>query len=309
LCFVIPSNPIIETQQIETQNKTVPSYASDETNATGLENSTIPIADTSNQAQNQPAVDPAIAQVNQTSPDDQVIDAPANISATDTATPIPTASLPTATAAPIPTDTPTSTPTVPPTPTTLPDWVFMNTQVYPDPAGNGLLMFGNFINNTGLAQEIMSLSALFYDEQGQVIAETRTRDAYWPGFVVAPNGSMPFELTVADIENAGDFVLTVEAKPSGELPQENFEFSDLNQKDEGVDYCVSGEFNNPGEHLRNYLIITAIFYNSEDKVVNFGHYSVYYPEGVEADPGFDFDLCADGFNQDVARYELQAWGL
>jgi|GEM_PF-1905264 len=231
----------------------------------------------------------------------------------DTPTSTPTV---TPTKTPVPTSTPMETPlpTSTPTPTTIPtplpkDWLFNAVQIYPDPDKGRLLLYGNLVNNTELPQEIISIVGAFLDDQGEVIASTGLADAYWPGFVVSPGGSMPFELKVKGIENAADYTLSVEAEPNGDVPRENFEFSDLKPDQDGDDYCVEGEFKNPGSGLRDYLVLTAVLFNGQDNVVNFGHYSVYYPEGVEADPDFEFDLCADSFDQEVTRFELQAWGL
>lgn len=241
-----------------------------------------------------------------------LLDTPTTVP-TDTPTSTPTVT-PTETPVPSSTSTepplPTSTPTPTATPTPLPkDWLFNGVHIYPDPNKGRLLLYGNLVNNTELPQELISIVGTFLDEQDQVIATTSLADAYWPGFVVSPGGSMPFEVTVKGIESAANYTLSVEAQPSGDVPREDFEFSNLKQAQDGDDYCVEGEFKNSGDGLRDYLVLTAVLFNGQDNVVNFGHYSVYYPEGVEADPDFEFDLCADSLDQQVTRFELLAWGL
>jgi hypothetical protein len=170
-------------------------------------------------------------------------------------------------------------------------------------------MVGNLINHTGLAQELQAVTATFFDTQGQPMANTGPAQADWPGFVVLPNGAMPFELTVTGVSAVADYALTVEAQPSSQPPRQDFEFAEVEQKSKGSYYCVNGKFKNPGGGLRQYLALTAVLYDDAGNVVNFDYYSVYYPDGVEADPDLKFELCADPLNKPVARYELQAWGL
>lgn len=233
-----------------------------------------------------------------------------------TIVPIPTASAtptftPAATNTPTATTTPTPQPTSTPTPTAtpIPDWAFHDIQLYLLPEKQQLLVHGNFTNNTGVAQEIINITGTFFDTQGQVIATTGSADAYWPGFVISPNGTMPFELKVNGIDRADSFSFSVEAAPSNNLPREDFEFSNTESLTRAGNYCVKGKFHNPGSDLQDYLTLTAILYNDQGNVVNFGYYYHYYWEGGDTDDSMKFELCADSFGQNVARYQLQAWGL
>lgn len=65
---------------------------------------------------------------------------------------------------------------------------------------------------------------------------------------------------------------------------------------------------NPGGGLQDYLVIVAVLYDSQDKVVNFGDYYEPYPEDVVGDQTLTFETCTDSPDQDVARYELWTWG-
>lgn len=222
-------------------------------------------------------------------------------SATPTATPL----APTVTATSTPEPTSTNTPTATP----IPNWVFNDIQLYPNPEKEQLLVYGNFTNNTEVAQEIINITGTFLDAQGQVIATTGSADAYWPGFVISPNGTMPFELKVHSIDHADSFSFAVEATPSSEAPREDFEFSDTEPQTRAGKYCVKGKLRNPGSNLQDYLTLTAVLYNEQGNVVNFGYYYHYYlGEGV-TDDSMKFELCANSFGQNVARYRLLAWGL
>ena len=219
---------------------------------------------------------------------------------TDTPTPAP----PTATETPLPTDTPT--PTATPTPQ---DWAFTAVRLAPNPTGGGLLLYGNLTNNTGIIQEIISVNGVFYNAQDELIASTGSADAYWPGFVVTPNQSMPFALTINGINEAAQFDLNVEAQPSNEDVRQDFNFSDLNQRNKNDSYCLEGEVRSQNNKLEQYLIIALVLYDDQDKVINFDNYGKFGYLGLERDDTAAFEICIGPPNQPVARYELQAWGL
>ncbi|MBE7556978.1 MAG: hypothetical protein HS126_38560 [Anaerolineales bacterium] len=233
-----------------------------------------------------------------------------------TAVPPPTS---TATAAPLPTDTPSPTatvtetplPTDTPTPTLTPTpqaWAFSGVRMYPNPYDDGLLLYGNLVNNTSTAQKLMSVLGTFYDAQNQVIAGPDSGDGYSPAYVVAPGAGVPFELAVDTIENAANFDLNVAAEPSDQLPRQDFDFSDIEQwADEGL-YCISGELKNHGGELQDYLVIALILYDSQENVISFSYYEELDPEWIEGDDELDFELCSDVLEQGVARHELHAWG-
>jgi hypothetical protein len=226
---------------------------------------------------------------------------------------------PVAIPAPIPADTPlagptppipTSTPAIAPTMTPIPQtsgWSFSNVRVYADQEGDSLQLYGNFINNTGTSQELLYITGTFYDAQGQAIADEESTYDYWSVPVIPPGGRAPFELTVGGIQSAANFDLRVEAEPSSENPRQDFEFSDL-YEDPGEDfYCVGGTIRNPGDRLQDYLLIVVVLYDNQDHVI---YFSDYYadPEYATGDEPQDFEVCVDPLSQEVARYELQAWG-
>ncbi|MCL4302065.1 MAG: hypothetical protein KJ077_40610 [Anaerolineae bacterium] len=225
---------------------------------------------------------------------------------TDTPTPMPIPTdtpLPTATTTPLPTDTPT--PTITPTPQV---WVFNGVRLSPNPYNDGLLMYGNLVNNTGTAQKLTSVLGTFYDAQNQVIAGPDSSESYSPAYVVAPGAGVPFELAVETIDNAANFNLNVAAEPSDEVPRQDFEFSDIEQwADEGL-YCISGELKNHSGQLHDYLVIALILYDGQENVISFSYYEELDPDWIEGDDQLDFELCSDVLEQGVARHELQAWG-
>jgi hypothetical protein len=196
---------------------------------------------------------------------------------------------------------------VPPT-VESPGWSFAGVRVYTDQYQDGLLLYGDLINNTGTSQELMRVTGTFYYAQGQVIADEESTYDYWTVGILPPAGRVPFELTVDGIQGAAKFKLRVEAEPSNESPRQDFEFSDLDQWNEEDVYCVEGMVRNPGGELQDYLAIVAVLYDNQDRVVNFGDYYEPYLTDVVGGQPLDFEICVAPPNQGVARYELRAWG-
>ncbi len=179
-----------------------------------------------------------------------------------------------------------------------------------DQYDKGLLLYGTLINNTETAQELEFVTGTFYDAQGQIIAGEANTDAYWPAYAVAPGGgSMPFELLVTGINSAADFDLSLEAISSSEIPRQDFEITDLDQRHDVDDYCVAGTLRNPGSELQDYLVIAVVLYDNRDNVVNFGDEQAPDPRQVVGEQTYNFEICLGPPNQEVVRYELEAWGL
>jgi hypothetical protein len=170
------------------------------------------------------------------------------------------------------------------------------------------VLYGNVVNNTGAAQELMTIVGTFFNDQGQVIADADRTYAYWPGYVIPPGGRVPFEMLVDGIKGAANFELDVEATPSEETPRQDFEVADLNQWNEDDVYCLKGKVRNPAGALEDYLIIAAVLYDAQDNIVNFGDYEEFGLITASAGDTSEFEICVEPPNQDVARYEVQAWG-
>lgn len=188
------------------------------------------------------------------------------------------------------------------------DWLFANVQLYPDQYEEGLLLFGEMINNSGVSQTPTELTGIFYDAQGQVIADADNTIGYWPVDNIPPEGRVPFELLLEGIHRVANFDLNVTAEPGDTIPRQDFEFGDLNQRTEADTYCLTGQFRNPGAELQNYLVIGATLYDAQNNVVNFGDY--YQPDlqAMAADQPLQFEICITPPNQGATRYEVWAWG-
>lgn len=210
----------------------------------------------------------------------------------------------------IPTRGPTpARPYAPPptaTRTTSANWSFVSTRFVQD--RRNAVAYGNIINNTGASQEIIYVTGLFYDNQGRTIAGLANTDDYLPLNVVPPGGTMPFELTVYTIRSVEDFELNVAFQISAETPRQDFELLDLEPSTGAGDYCLRGRLQNAGAQITDYLVVVAVLYNDDDEVINFGRYEAPSPEDVLGDEVMDFEICSDSFSQNVARYEVSAWG-
>jgi hypothetical protein len=184
--------------------------------------------------------------------------------------------------------------------------------LYPNQDENSLLLYGNLVNNTGSPQELDSITGIFYNDQGQVIAGEDSISAYWPFINTIPSaGRVPFELTVENIQSAANFGLSVEARLSSDALLQDFEFLDVSQWNEGSTYCLKGAVQALGDQLEEYLVIAAVLYDGQDKVINFSEYEASDLEETEDNQAPTFEICIAPPlpNQEVTRYELQGWGF
>jgi len=220
-----------------------------------------------------------------------------------TPTPVPAASATAAEVPPTPSDTPT------PAATPLPEgWVFTDLRLGPAPDGRDLLISGILINNTGTPQVLNTIDGLFYDSQGQSIDDTfYTLD--YPINEVPQGGRIPFQIQLKNHPNAADVDLEVLAESGGDAPRQDFEFLEVNAVPQGDEYCVAGRVRNPGSKLGSYLLVAAVLYDGENKVINY--YYDYFDDALPVLAGEqtqDGTVCVDPLQQEVARYELAAWG-
>lgn len=113
---------------------------------------------------------------------------------------------------PKPTDSPAPQPTNTPTAPIVEDraWSFDNLSMATEE--DVLVIYGEVINNTGASQQLDVMGGLFFDNQGQVIADDRNIETHWSAEVVPPGGRVPFEVVVDGIQTAADFKLNVEAQ-------------------------------------------------------------------------------------------------
>lgn len=102
--------------------------------------------------------------------------------------------------------------------------------------------------------------------------------------------------------------MNVAYQPSRAIRRRDFEFSDLDSTNEEGDYCVGGRLRNPGNQLPSYLVMVSVLYDDQGDIINFDSCEAPAPEEVVGDAMFDFEVCVDTLTQNVARYELRAWG-
>lgn len=195
------------------------------------------------------------------------------------------------------------------TPAKGPDgWAFVNIATYPDEFEDGVILYGDVVNETGSAQEVSYITGTFYDDQGQAIADANSAIDYWPIDVVPAGARLPFEISLPGIESTARFDLTLEAKPHPQPAQQNFEVLNLNQQETDLGYCFSGQVRNQGDAVQEYLVIMAVLYDSQDQMINFGEYYAADPATVTGDQTADFDFCIEPVSRRAARHELRVWG-
>ncbi len=210
---------------------------------------------------------------------------------------------------------PTASPTTPPTPTSTATpslensgWSFASIRTYPDEAGN-LLLYGDVINNTGSSQEVAYITGDFYNAEGQPIADQDQTIDYWPIDVIPAGERLPFELTVLGVQNITNYELNVTAHPSQQILSQNFEFLDVTEFQDEESYCLVGLIKNIGPPLQEYVVVVGVLYDNQNQVLQFGEYYQSSEELNLNEAPFEFSLCIDLINADIARYDLRAWGI
>jgi hypothetical protein len=218
---------------------------------------------------------------------------------------------PTITPPPLTTSPPTETPATAPMPMPAAEtsgWLFSGVQLYPGPEGEGLLLYGDALNNTGSLQELSQVSTTLYDAQGQILTNADNVFGYWPIDIVPAGERLPFQLIIPDIQSAADFELRIEAQPKQGAPHHDFEFVNVDQWSEEGLTCLTGQLQNLGAPLQNYLVMMAVFYDTQNQVISFGEYYAPTVEEVWGDQRIGFEVCIESPSQEIARYELRGWG-
>jgi hypothetical protein len=187
-------------------------------------------------------------------------------------------------------------------------WAFVNIGVYPDEFEDGIILYGEAINETGAAQELSRITGTFYDDQGNVLADANSAIDYWPIDIVPAGARLPFEISLPGIEATARFDLAIEASAHAQPAQQNFEVLNLNQQETDFGYCFSGQVRNQGEAVQEYLVVMAVLYDSQDHVINFGEFFADDPARVIGDQFTDFDFCIEPVSRRVARQNLRVWG-
>jgi hypothetical protein len=200
---------------------------------------------------------------------------------------------------------------VAPTPTPVAEisgWLFSGVQLSPSPGGEGLLLYGDALNNTGVPQELSEVSTTLYDAQGQILANVDNTFGYWPVDIVPAGERLPFQLIIPEVQTAADFELHIKAQPKEEAPAHEFEFTNIDQWSEEGITCLTGQLQNQGEPLEDYLVLMAVFYDGQGQVIGFGEYYAPAVEEVQGDQLMAFEICIESPTQTIARYELRSWG-
>ncbi len=202
---------------------------------------------------------------------------------------------------------PTITPIAAPTPGSA-GWSFTGVEIYRDEFEAGLALYGDVINETGSTQELNVITATFYDGQGQVIGDASNAIDYWPIDVIPAGARLPFGILAPEVESAANFELNVEAQPGAQRPHQNFQVLSLDQQQAEFGYCLTGQVQNMGNPLQEYLIVMAVLYDSQNHVIKFGEYYAPDPSVILGDQVEPFEICVDSVSRQVTRHEVRVWG-
>ncbi|MCG3211488.1 MAG: hypothetical protein FOGNACKC_05134 [Anaerolineae bacterium] len=214
---------------------------------------------------------------------------------------------------PLPTRMATPAPAINLEPTATPDfktsgWSFASTRISGRSDG-GLLLYGEVINDTGSTQELYYISGTFYNDGGQIIAGRSNTADFIPIDTLSPGERVPFELTVNNVDSAARFDLWARSGSGGNAPRRNnFEFLDVTEQHQNDTYCLSGSLANRGNDLDDYVDIVAILYDDRNNVIKFSESYQTEVEDLSGDETLAFEFCVDSLDDEVARYDLRAWG-
>lgn len=225
-------------------------------------------------------------------------------SVTATATPSFTAPASTAAASATPLAAATATSTVTATPRPL---VFSGDRAFIDPARNTLRVVGELVNTTAVTQQIVRVTGVFYDAQGQVVADDRNVLDVFPQALVPAGGRVPFELQLDQAFTIARYELMVDSLPSLTPVRQDLTIANVAQRQDGSRYCVSGTVFNPGTRLTQTLVVVAVLKTAGDTVLDFGAYTLSRPLAVYGAQGLNFDICVPAAGG-VTAAQAQAWG-
>jgi len=201
--------------------------------------------------------------------------------------------------------------TPPPTPTQVPDasgWTFDGVTNLAHHSAEGLLLMGELVNGTGAPQQVLDISGVFYDAQGEVAVDRLELVSYVPIDPVPVDAHVPFELLVSGSQSIDRFDLRAISEPASDSPRQDFQFSGVEQwESETTGYCLRGQVTTQGPPVQEYLIILAIGYDGQGNVVNFGeHYADTLPGSSGQSSPFELCLASDG--RQISRHDLKAFG-
>jgi hypothetical protein len=199
----------------------------------------------------------------------------------------------------------------PPTPTQVPDasgWTFNGVTNLAGNSEEGLLLTGELVNGTGAPQQVIDISGVFYDAQGEVAVDSLELVSYVPIDPIPADAHVPFELLVSGNQSIDRFDLRALSEPASDPPRQDFQFSGVEQwLDDASGYCLRGQVDNQGPPVQEYLIVLAIGYDGQGSVVNFGEYYVdTLPDS--GGQGSPFELCLASVGRQISRHDLRAFG-
>ena len=208
-----------------------------------------------------------------------------------------------ATASAIVSATPTGTP--PPTPAPL---AFVGTRAFFDSYVDSFRVVGEVVNNTTIPQQLVTITGVFYDAQGQVLADGNAVLEFFPQAVIPPGDRAPFELLVDDVTAIARYELMVDYVASLLPVRQDLIISNLAQTSQDGRYCLTGVLRNPGARMTEALVIVAVLYDTAGQVVNFSDYVLESPLAVYGAQTLNFEVCVTPPNEGPAQAQVRAWG-
>jgi len=169
-----------------------------------------------------------------------------------------------------------------------------------------LTVTGELVNFTGSTQTLNTIGGEFFDESGTKIAGDDNISDYWLTDNIPPNGRLPFELTIDNIQTAADFSLTANAEPASGNVRTEFSVNITSQTREFEYYCLEGVVT-LDTSISDYLEIIATGYATDGTVISFN--DDYYEKSDISGSSVEFLVCLDDTDPPtIDHHALQVWG-
>jgi hypothetical protein len=190
--------------------------------------------------------------------------------------------------------------------TPQPGWTFASVRLIPDPPGGSLYVYGELVNNTGAAQQILNIAGSFYDSQGGLLAGPLDTLDRVPTDVLPPGGRLPFELLVIGPTTVANYALSVQARPSALAVRDNFTFTDTSVLSQRGQTCLASTLQSPDPALADQLTIAVAWVDEAGQLVALS--DPYEPELEQLAGPHGFTVCTDLRGVPASGYLLRAWG-
>ena len=171
-----------------------------------------------------------------------------------------------------------------------------------------LNVVGEVQNSSDVPAEYVKISLILFDEDDKIVATDFT---YTDLDVIPPGDKAPFRLITDEYEGAVRYELLVEGDPAELGPQGLEILSSSDEVDSLGFFIITGEVQNNGEQVAEFVKIVATLYNANDELLG-SDFTYIEPDELAPGATEPFELIIFGWMEekgDIDHYELQVEGL